>query len=1107
MVILSLNNYSAYSNIVYMRIGRRRDNNSLGGRNILIGMVVVTMVCGALNLLLGGRVEAFTCNDVVNTLGEATGGKIYNPSLYSACALVHPEGQYSQGAMWINSDENSWAATVKLPKDHQVHSLNVFVHGAVLKEMDNKDAYAECIRIYKKSGNTIVENMLSYDNWGYNNSFGSCDDVANVDSSLIPFKGNRVLLRPNNKTPWTSQITHKRSRSVQLDLSTLSSWGATPTVNGGHIVYSNVRLDVFRCWRNKKEEKSDGQIVLGNRGACGASPSTLAIEGNVFYGKSYVWRTEDGKSSGINTGEVYTGDARANTATLVLDNCEEGCKVSFQHELKKTGYNFGHRVSYDVKNETNRTISSEGWNRQLQLGTVMGGNLSPAYGFNVGNNYTRNFPANAFEIVLYPGEIYCSEFNFGLYVAKDANDQSERSSKNAGLRACAKAKGTLATSVSLKINNKEKNVYIKPSDSVSLQVDYVSNPQKAFGLGFRRVELSESETFTQDKWSKKLGAVLSEGGRPGWENRLFVYKNSTKLKDVNYESGTKCSTSIFSVERTQMGDDWRCSLEDKSISGFEVGKSYAFYAKTSNKTPKSIRIGSSGTYLVVRPDIGELESRHVNVVVPYNFKNTTTVKSVGKINNDDSSGVNDGLSLGENEVKYNVNVGVKWNTKVNSEYSTNVPNAQSGIEWCVSANGKGSDADCQEGKRKRVIRSHENGESIQETLMSNNNDGKGYDKYITLNLTDKDVKMGDIVCVWSWLSPENSLGDDNISFDWNRGSNITFSEKPSCKQVGKSPTLQVWGGNVFSEGALSVSGATERKFVYGEGDKTQIHNFGSFGELGVFLGSNLEKEEEKEKNHFASGASLGYKGFKDGEPKPLPSPQPGDDKVYHEKPYLEGWFGGSIGEKVDYGGLTYYSYDGENMVDGEDLAVKLCGNNWLPWDNLQEELNEPKYCYDLDDDISISEKTIGKGQVVVIKTDRGVTINGDLRYRSEDAYTSLSDIPKFIIIARDIDIACTVKQIDGLLIATGTVNTCKAVDESGKDLDKNDKAYSEQLIVSGAIIANTLEAKRTYGAGPGVYSIVPAEIIKFDPSLYDLGIGSTESEPRIVNVTELAPRY
>lgn len=1100
MVILSLNNYSAYSNIVYMRIGRRRDNNSLGGRNILIGMVVVTMVCGALNLLLGGRVEAFTCNDVVNTLGEATGGKIYNPSLYSACALVHPEGQYSQGAMWINSDENSWAATVKLPKDHQVHSFNVFVHGAVLKEMDNKDAYAECIRIYKKSNNTIVENMLSYDNWGYENSFGSCDDVANVDSSLIPFKGNRVLRRLNNKTPWTSQITHKSSRSVQLDLSTLNSLGATPTVNGGHIVYNNVKLDVFRCWRDIKEEKSDGQLVLGNRGACGASPSTLAIEGNVFYGKSYVWRTEDGKSSGINTGEVYTGSARANTATLVLDNCERGCKVSFQHELKKTGYNFNHRVSYDVKNETNRTISSEGWNRQLQLGTVMGGNLSPAYGFNTGNNYTRYFPANAFEIVLYPGEIYCSEFNFGLYVAKDANDQSERSSNNAGLRACAKAKGTLATSVSLKINNKKENVYIKPSDSVSLQVDYVSNPQKAFGLGFRRVELSASEMFTQDKWSKKLGALLSEGGRPGWENRLLVYKNSTKVKDVNYQSGAKCSTSIFSVERTQMGEDWRCSLEDKSISGFEVGKSYAFYAKTSNKTPKSIWISSSGTYLVVRHDIGELESSHVNVVVPYNFLNTTTVKSVGKINNDDPSDVNDGLSLGENEVKYNVNVGVKWNGKVKSEYSTNVPNAQSGIEWCVSANGDWSDADCQEGKRKRVTRSHENGESIQETLMSNNNDGKGYDKYITLDLTDKDVKVGDMVCVWSWLSPENSRGDDNISSDWDRGSNITFSENPICKPVGKSPTLQVWGGNVFSKGELSVTEPFSRTF----GSDTRY--YGSFGELGVFANNS---------GYFVSGAALGYSVLSNNELLPKYEFGSGGYTTGTMNDINSGkWYGG--GDNTD-GNYLKNNYDNSvniNAISG--IWDKNCGGDGFPkWNNNSLDIQgEGSFCFDgvVGDEFEVGEGesalVLGKGKTVLIKSsEKDVKILGNLVY-DDEKYGNLSEISKWIIISEgDIDISCNVTRIDGLLIAGGTVNTCKVISNDEKDQDINNEEHSKQLIVNGAIIANKLVAKRTYGAGPDVYSIVPAEIIMFDPSLYGLGAEGGEINPKIVNVTELAPRY
>ena len=54
------------------------------------------------------------------------------------------------------------------------------------------------------------------------------------------------------------------------------------------------------------------------------------------------------------------------------------------------------------------------------------------------------------------------------------------------------------------------------------------------------------------------------------------------------------------------------------------------------------------------------------------------------------------------------------------------------------------------------------------------------------------------------------------------------------------------------------------------------------------------------------------------------------------------------------------------------------------------------------------------------------------------------------------------------------------------DSDDVDSAANaaKQLTIYGSIIANQLIANRTYGAAPGINSIVPAEIIDFDPTLY-----------------------
>ena len=75
----------------------------------------------------------------------------------------------------------------------------------------------------------------------------------------------------------------------------------------------------------------------------------------------------------------------------------------------------------------------------------------------------------------------------------------------------------------------------------------------------------------------------------------------------------------------------------------------------------------------------------------------------------------------------------------------------------------------------------------------------------------------------------------------------------------------------------------------------------------------------------------------------------------------------------------------------------------------------------------------------------------------------------------------------------------------------NNVANSTPLKVNGAIVAKTLISNRTYGAATGVNSIIPAEIINFDPTLYMWGNlgdddGDDNGELEVTLTKELAPR-
>lgn len=106
----------------------------------------------------------------------------------------------------------------------------------------------------------------------------------------------------------------------------------------------------------------------------------------------------------------------------------------------------------------------------------------------------------------------------------------------------------------------------------------------------------------------------------------------------------------------------------------------------------------------------------------------------------------------------------------------------------------------------------------------------------------------------------------------------------------------------------------------------------------------------------------------------------------------------------------------------------------------------------------------------------------------------------------DIAIECEVGEIDALLIAEGTVKTC------GNSDNVNSRKNSNQLKIFGAVLANKLEANRTYGAATGANSVVPAEIINFDPSLYLWNKAAEDYDETVtggleaVTVVEVAPR-
>ena len=89
---------------------------------------------------------------------------------------------------------------------------------------------------------------------------------------------------------------------------------------------------------------------------------------------------------------------------------------------------------------------------------------------------------------------------------------------------------------------------------------------------------------------------------------------------------------------------------------------------------------------------------------------------------------------------------------------------------------------------------------------------------------------------------------------------------------------------------------------------------------------------------------------------------------------------------------------------------------------------------------------------------------------------------------KEIRIGCGVTRIDAVLIAD-RVLTCNnlngdTITEDHIKTKINDSVNSNQLKINGAVITGKLYPNRTYGAATGANSMIPAEIINFDPTLY-----------------------
>ena len=425
---------------------------------------------------------------------------------------------------------------------------------------------------------------------------------------------------------------------------------------------------------------------------------------------------------------------------------------------------------------------------------------------------------------------------------------------------------------------------------------------------------------------------------------------------------------------------------------------------------------------------------------------------------------------------------------------------------------------------------------------SGNMDGSTEEK--TVKFYAQDMRAGSKVCVAVANYPSTSGSDTNWSDK--EGNHKWRISDSKCYTIAKKPSVQVWGGNVYSRGQINT--AVSKKvhlqgyvnYNIGTSDGSN-YVFGSFGELGLISSARV--------TGFASGATTGYsKNFGNNDLWPHTRPANGagnnGDTLFGQAVPGPGGKKQSAGSGIctrspltipntPCGGetinaiITAIGSTASNLENDKNNiianfvrdGVASSGSNASLNDRSKAQSDGTYYHYN-NGDINVGTPdapiAIANSTIQMVHSRNTVYIKGDLVY--SDEYEKYSELPKLIIYGKNVVIDCNVNRVDALVIADEKVVTCNNFDGNvtAADLTTKIKARlgeaknSNQLTINGAVIAKTLIANRTYGAATGANSIIPSEIINFDPTLYMWGgLGNDEGSDGDLEVTmvkELAPR-
>ena len=942
----------------------------------------------------------------------------------------------------------------------------------------------------------------------------------------------------------TTYWTYKNNGLLVGDMSISPKWSTaddqthvaspTATLKPGESICYSVQ---FKPYTGKDRNGDSPSPAKVKETAC------MSAKVSTFEGKSNV----SGAAS-TNMNYTSTGDSK----TAFINNCSptDGCQVKFTHDLRRTA-GVG-STTYSIARQSN--LVSFYSTRSITAGSVKDlkkvfhdttSPIKQEKNVRTSNNYT-----------IYPGMVLCEIMSF------KPNNDTVNKADDVTTTACASALGNAqpgdpgnpdqpedpnspsgdTSFINIKVrnasvtkfNNYQREVYAKPGDNISFRSTYNPVLQYTYYIIPQKMQINSGSVY--DNSNSQLGALFNNkksSGLLNWNNAYSAQKSSNNFENAyligNYNGTLGSMNKLINCDPANCSSTTR--LNDSDVSNNIQEKAITNLNSNTQTTPSQVifsnNSGSNTANIITDP-----KSNIASVKVPYNFNTKPTITTP------DTKTIFAGE---ETTIDFSINIYDKVNevtTNNRNQYVTKADQvARKLIVYTPRAGHErtgGTMPGLREGANLCSYFGYPENQvncGYSDTTISDLGPGLNSNG-INATFYAQDMPAGSEVCVAAAVFPASSGSDYNWN-DLNYNYHWSISDS-KCFKINKRPSLQAWGGNIYLKGGITSTVAVKRSLSgytgYQVNTPQAINVFGSWSELGLVASGEVKG--------FASAAGLGYAKI-NSQGILTPNPLGG---FYNDRSNTGENPGGSTSDSIcDWSRLTFANRFPHNSCimnnavgqlgnsiassaaasDQDSVASKyLFGGSTRIGAVTETELNQDRYIVNKDGGTNVfyyynggspitlgggGTLTVNKGTTQIVHSDTEVTINSDIEY--QDGYSSLEDMPKLVIYSGgDVNISCNVNRIDALIVAKGTVNTCTGFD------NKDDKEHSRQLRINGAIVAGKVDAQRTYGAATGANSIIPAEIINYDPSLYLWGNSGNRIDDSSTNLDtaiqrELAPRY